>query len=90
MALCCCVGAHMQVLMEPLGVVNTVYMYWPLPSLDHMHREDPISYIAWLLGHEGEGSILSVLKSRQWATSVLSGPGLDTTSHWLMQVGVYC
>ena len=72
--------------MEPLGTINSVYMYWPLPSLDHKQREDPVYYIGWLLGHEGAGSILSTLKSRQWATSILAGPGLQTTSHWLMQV----
>eukprot|EP00117_Sycon_ciliatum_P015742 scpid22605/ scgid15468/ Zinc-metallopeptidase, peroxisomal; Peroxisomal M16 protease len=77
-----------KVLMEPLSVVNTVYMYWPLPSLDSKQRERPIYYIAWLLGHEGRGSVLSELKSRQWATSVLAGPGLQTTSHWLMQVSL--
>lgn len=72
--------------MEPLGAQNTVYMYWPLPSLDKYQRENPIYYFSWLLGHEGSGSVLSVLKRRQWATFLYAGPGLQTTSLWLMQV----
>lgn len=33
----------------------------------------PTHYISHLLGHEGEGSLLSALKARNWCNSLVAG-----------------
>ncbi|XP_037087796.1 nardilysin-like [Pollicipes pollicipes] len=46
---------------------------WQLPSMMKHYRTRPLNYISWLMGHEGRGSILSYLKHRMWAVSLVSG-----------------
>ena len=36
-------------------------------------RSKPVEYLSHLIGHESEGSILSVLKAKGWANSLSSG-----------------
>ena len=59
----------------PIKDVNTVSFAFPIPSLVAEYQSKPLSYIANLLGHEGEGSLLSVLKSKGWADSLSAGSG---------------
>jgi secreted Zn-dependent insulinase-like peptidase len=40
---------------------------FPIEPADAFFREKPVLYLANLLGHEGEGSLLSLLKDRSWA-----------------------
>ncbi|WP_394174942.1 insulinase family protein [Thalassotalea litorea] len=48
-----------------------------LPGLDDYYEYKPVSYLSYLLGHEGPGSILSILKKRQWAMALTSGGGIN-------------
>uniref|UniRef100_T1J428 Nardilysin n=1 Tax=Strigamia maritima TaxID=126957 RepID=T1J428_STRMM len=57
----------------PVKNIHQVELMWSLPSLQKHYRIKPHCYIFWLLGHEGEGSILSYLKSKIWALSLYSG-----------------
>lgn len=41
---------------------------------DHLSASQPGRYLMHLIGHEGPGSILSVLKSSGWANSLFAGP----------------
>ncbi len=43
---------------------------FPVPAMTPYYREKPGSFITNLLGHEGEGSIHSVLVKRGWATQL--------------------
>ncbi|WP_227545891.1 insulinase family protein [Marinobacter fonticola] len=53
-------------------------MVFPLPSLREDYAVKPAGYVANLLGHEGQGSLLNVLKSAGLAESLSAGQGLDT------------
>lgn len=48
---------------------------WCLPSLDDKYLKKPSEYLSHLVGHEGENSLLSALKKRQWAMELYAGVG---------------
>ncbi len=50
-------------------------LMFPLYDLDQFWRERPGSYIAHLIGHEGQGSLLSELKEKGWAVGLHAGTG---------------
>lgn len=68
---------------EAYGVVNQIVpvrdlrklnLLWTLPSTRPHYRVKPASMLSHLLGHEGKGSILSLLKKLGWANGLSSGP----------------
>ncbi len=62
---------------EPLREERQLQLYFPVPAVAPYYRQKPIDYIANLLGHEGEGSLLSSLKARGWADELGAGLGRD-------------
>ncbi len=47
-------------------------------SQEALYQQKPAYYVSNLLGHEGKGSLLSVLKEKGWTNSLSAGMGLDT------------
>ena len=57
-------------------------LMFPVPSLEPYWRESPEGYIAHLLGHESEGSLLSQLKDQGWADGLYaSSSDIGLTTH---------
>lgn len=56
----------------PIGADNTVIIHLELPSQATHLLSHPGHYISHLVGHEGPGSILSVLKNLGWASALMS------------------
>jgi secreted Zn-dependent insulinase-like peptidase len=54
---------------------QSVSFSFPTPSMDDFYRENPLSYVSNLLGHEGEGSLHAALKQRGWIHSLSGGGG---------------
>ena len=52
------------------------------------YRSQPVSYLANLIGHEGEGSLLAVLKDKGWADGLSAGDGLSDGEHALLSVDI--
>ncbi|MCK8069775.1 insulinase family protein [Cobetia sp. 1CM21F] len=52
------------------------------------YRSQPVSYLANLIGHEGEGSLLAVLKDKGWADGLSAGGGLSDGEHALLSVDI--
>ncbi|KAF4521421.1 hypothetical protein B566_EDAN010578 [Ephemera danica] len=74
----------------PVKDVCQVDLTWALPSLLDKYLIKPDKYISWLLGHEGQGSLLNYLKEKVWALQLYSGTddsGSEHNSHF-MQFGV--
>ena len=46
-----------------------------IPSVYEEYRSKPLNYIANLLGHEGDGSLFSLLKDRGWVEGLSAGAG---------------
>lgn len=70
---------HQQKWINVIPVKNDrqLIISFAMPSIDEYYRQKPESILAYLLGHEGPGSILSFLKSRQWAMSLTAGSGIN-------------
>jgi secreted Zn-dependent insulinase-like peptidase len=72
----------------PLMDVRQLQVVFPLPSLQAHYRQKPVHLIATLLGHEGPGSLLSVLKRRGWADEIAAGPALDNRDEAAFAVSI--
>ena len=58
---------------EPIKELRTLELEFPLPGfLDH-YESKPLRLIGSLIGHEGQGSLLSLLKKEDLATGLASG-----------------
>jgi len=70
---------HQQLLIKVKPVKNDkqLIISFAMPSIDPFYRNKPESVLAYLIGHEGPGSILSLLKSNQWAMGLTAGSGIN-------------
>ncbi|MDN3651640.1 insulinase family protein [Thalassotalea ponticola] len=68
-------GIHIAI--RPLKQERKLILSFALPGIDKDYRFKPASYLAYLLGHEGPGSILSILKDKQWALGLSAGGGIN-------------
>ncbi|XP_033967327.1 nardilysin-like [Pseudochaenichthys georgianus] len=57
----------------PVRKVHALNITWALPPQEKYYRVKPLHYISWLIGHEGTGSILSVLRKKCWALDLYGG-----------------
>ncbi|XP_017766941.1 PREDICTED: insulin-degrading enzyme [Eufriesea mexicana] len=61
----------------PIKDIRNLYIIFPIPDLTEHYKSSPAYYISHLLGHEGEGSLLSLLKAKGWCNSLGSGKRLS-------------
>eukprot|EP00123_Amoebidium_parasiticum_P011335 comp20655_c0_seq1/m.26799 comp20655_c0_seq1/g.26799 ORF comp20655_c0_seq1/g.26799 comp20655_c0_seq1/m.26799 type:complete len:1155 (-) comp20655_c0_seq1:25-3489(-) len=57
----------------PVKDTTGLELLFALPNYDHKYKSKPTEYISHLLGHEGPGSVLSLLKEREWAWALTAG-----------------
>uniref|UniRef100_A0A671YTU8 Nardilysin convertase n=1 Tax=Sparus aurata TaxID=8175 RepID=A0A671YTU8_SPAAU len=57
----------------PVRKVHALNITWALPPQEKYYRVKPLHYISWLIGHEGTGSILSLLRKKCWALALFGG-----------------
>ncbi len=69
----------MLVSLQPVKEKRSLTMLFELPSSEPHYRNKPLYYITNLIGHEGEGSLLSWLKEQQLAENLSAG--LFTSDH---------
>ncbi|KAF2235935.1 LuxS/MPP-like metallohydrolase [Viridothelium virens] len=62
-----------QVFAKPVMDARSIDLYFPYPDEEHLFDSHPSRYLSHLIGHEGPGSILSLLKAKGWANSLSSG-----------------
>lgn len=63
----------MMVKVVPIREVRTCEMIFPMSEVESLYKKKPCSYLSHLLGHEGPGSILALLKKRGWANDLSAG-----------------
>lgn len=78
----------MLVRVEPLATRRQLEVFFPLPDYRDNYRENPLTYLGNLLGHEGEGSLLSQLKAEGLAEGVSAGSALGWNGGSLFSVNV--
>jgi secreted Zn-dependent insulinase-like peptidase len=61
---------------------------FPVPPVEKHLSSKPTSYISHLLGHEGKGSLLSLLKEKGWSDGLSAGLGVSLPNTATMNVSV--
>ncbi|KAI9654808.1 MAG: Insulinase (Peptidase M16) [Bathelium mastoideum] len=62
-----------QIFAKPVMDSRSLDIYFPYPDEDDLFESQPSRYLSHLIGHEGPGSILSLLKAKGWANGLGSG-----------------
>ncbi len=68
------------VTMQPVRELRELSLTFPMPAVSDFDRQKPLGYLGNLIGHEGKGSLLGVLKSQGWAESLRAGEGISDLS----------
>lgn len=61
-------------------------MYFVVPPIDAFYRSKPVRYLSHLIGHESDGSILSLLKSMGWANGLYASEYQSITEFGFMNI----
>ncbi|MCV2885596.1 insulinase family protein [Aestuariibacter sp. AA17] len=62
---------------QPIKQTKRLIVSFALPNTDKYYRSKPSSVLSHLLGDEGKHSLLAYLKSKNWATSLGAGGGIQ-------------
>eukprot|EP00752_Nemacystus_decipiens_P004086 g3739.t1 len=68
---------------QPVRDLHRLHVTWQLGEQHSLYKTKPSEYIGHLIGHEGEGSVLSLLRHKRWATGIsagISGTGFNSSS----------
>jgi insulysin len=66
----------MLVRVQPQATLRQLDLSFPIPDYREAYAVKPVSYLGNLVGHEGEGSLLSRLKAEGLAEGLSAGSGL--------------
>jgi insulysin len=79
---------HRLTRVKPVRDLRYVEIVFPLPETQSLYKIKPMSYFSHLVGHEGEGSILSSLKKMGWALGLCSYNSYNASGfdHFCVQV----
>ncbi len=77
-----------RVSIKPIKQEHRLSMVFPIPSADQYYQEKPLSYLGSLLGHEGKGSLLSLLKELGWAEGLSAGAGLSGRNQGTFNISI--
>jgi len=75
---------------EPIRDQRSLVIEFPLPPTRQLYRSKPLRLLSSVLGHEGEGSLLSLLKAEDLAATLSAGHGQSTGdySSFSMRIGL--
>ena len=72
----------------PVKEHSFLTLTWPLPPIRGLYRSKPFRYVSHILGHEGEGSLLSLLKAKGWADQLMAGETRSHSDHATFEVTI--
>jgi insulysin len=73
---------------KPEKELRQLTFNFPIPNPDQFYDKKPFAYIANLLGHEAEGSLLSLLKRLGWADAVYAGTNWQSRNDAIFQLNI--
>ena len=62
-----------RVSVVPVKEMRAVELTFPMREVETLYKQKPARYISHLIGHEGKGSILSLLRELGWANDLSAG-----------------
>ncbi|CAL7942606.1 unnamed protein product [Xylocopa violacea] len=66
---------------KPIKDVCQIELTWAMPPLHDLYRSKPHQYLAWIIGYEGKGSLISYLRKKMWCLAIFSGNGESGFEH---------
>lgn len=63
--------------LKPEKDTRSLVVTFPIPEVTPEWKTKPDQYLGNILGHEGQGSLLSLLKANGWAEGLSAGAGLE-------------
>lgn len=72
----------------PLRQQRQLQLLFPIADQTANYRKKADRYLGGLMGHEGEGSLLAVLKENNWATSLSAGTQMNTGTEALFSINI--
>nr|VFK00311.1 MAG: insulysin [Candidatus Kentron sp. LFY] len=66
-----------HIILRPVQELRQLTLLFPVPAPRPHYKTKPLYYISHIIGHEGKGSLLSLLKERGWAEALSAGIDLD-------------
>lgn len=73
---------------KPLKHLYQLQLLFPIPDPAQDYNTQPVSYLANLIGHEAEGSILAWLKQKGWASSLSAGSQFSTRDESMFGINI--
>ena len=67
----------LQINIEPLQHAQRLIITFALPGQKDFYRTKPLAFLSHILGDEGDGCLLDYYKSKNWATSLSAGGGIE-------------
>ncbi|MCK6262671.1 insulinase family protein [Vibrio sp. ZSDE26] len=74
-------STNIFVQVEPVKDIRKLTIAFPLANIDNYYQSKPLSYLAHLLGYEGEGSLMLSLKDQGLITSLSAGGGVNGNNY---------
>lgn len=68
----------LDVNIEPVKEIRRLQFTFPMPETQSLYQYKPLQLLSNLIGHEGEGSILALLKEKGWAEGLSAGRSIST------------
>jgi len=78
----------LQISALPLQDSRELSLSFPVPKIQPHWQKKPGNYLAALIGHEGDGSLLDLLKKRGWADALGAGVPLEDRGSALFSVDI--
>lgn len=69
----------------PIKDIRLLSVSWITPAMEVLWEAKPSAYVSHMMGHEGEGALLALLKERGWADDLSAGDNLP-----LENFGIFC
>ena len=68
-------GIRIQI--NPVKETRKLALTFPLPNVDEYYDKKPLTFLSHLIGYEGDGSLLSLLKAKGWVNQLSAGGGIS-------------
>lgn len=77
-----------KIVVEPIKSIRQFRLMFPIPPQRDNYLNKPAGLLAFLIGDESNGSILSSLKKQGWATSLSAGIGPEATGFAFFSINI--
>ncbi|RIA82106.1 Metalloenzyme, LuxS/M16 peptidase-like protein [Glomus cerebriforme] len=77
-----------QILAKPVKDNHSLEIYIPIPNQREDYKAKAACYASHLIGHEGVGSVCSLLKKKGWITSIYVGPSEVSADFHLFMINI--